>query len=79
MPDEISGSGFTLIVDDQTCIDRDQQSINLMFEKIKSVLNEHGFDIAIVSSHEDAMQFQGKIYLKHLLERLEAINREEAT
>lgn len=73
---EILGSGFTMIVDDQTCQDRSQDSINIMFQEIKEVLNRNGFDISIVSSQEDAMRFQGKILVNQMLEKLYELCKE---
>ena len=73
---EILGSGFTMIVDDQTFQDRSQDSINVMFQEIKEVLNRNGFDISIVSSQEDAMRFQGKILVNQMLEKLYELCKE---
>ena len=72
-PDEIFGSGFTMIVDDQELQELDQSQINAMFEEMSAVLAKNGLSISIVSSHEDAMKFQGKIYMKQMTEALERL------
>lgn len=74
--EEILGSGFTIVVDDQTCQDRSHDSINEMFQELKEVLNRNGFDISIVSSQEDAMRFQGKILVNQMLEKLYELCKE---
>lgn len=68
--DDIRGAGFTIIADDSVADDRDQESINAMFDDLRKVLNAHGFDISIVASNEDAMKFQGKILFREMFEKI---------
>ena len=74
---EIIGSGFTLIADDQTADERSQESINEMFQELRDVLNNHGFDISIVANQEDAMRFQGRILFKKMFEKLDLLCRDD--
>jgi len=74
---EIIGSGFTLIVDDQTADERSQESINEMFQELRDVLNNHGFDISIVANQEDAMRFQGRLLFKKMFDKLDLLCRDE--
>jgi hypothetical protein len=75
--DQIRGSGFTLIVDDQTTDERSQESINEMFQDLRNVLNDHGFDISIVADQEDAMKFQARILYKRMYNALEKLALQE--
>lgn len=75
--DQVRGSGFTMIVDDQTTEDRSQESINEMFQRLRTILNEHGFDISIVADQEDAMKFQARIMYKRMYNALEKIALQE--
>jgi len=74
---EIIGSGFTLIADDQTADERSQESINEMFQELRDVLNNHGFDISIVANQEDAMRFQGRLLFKKMFEKLDLLCRDD--
>jgi len=74
---EITGSGFTLIADDQTADERSQESINEMFQELRDVLNNHGFDISIVANQEDAMRFQGRILFKKMFDKLDLLCRDD--
>ena len=74
---EIIGSGFTLIADDQTADERSQESINEMFQELRDVLNNHGFDISIVANQEDAMRFQGRILFKKMFDKLDLLCRDD--
>ena len=74
---EIIGSGFTLIADDQTADERSQESINEMFQELRDVLNNHGFDISIVANQEDAMRFQGRLLFKKMFDKLDLLCRDE--
>lgn len=74
--EEIIGSGFTLIADDQTCDERSQESVNAMFQELRDVLNSHGFDISIVANQEDSMRFQGRILFKKMFEKLDSLCRD---
>ena len=72
--DEIIGSGFTLIVSDMTFDEnRNQESINGMFQELQTVLNKHGFDISIVADQEDAMRFQGRLLINEMLKKLDSL------
>jgi hypothetical protein len=75
--DEITGSGFTLIVDDQTTEERSQESIDSMFQEIRDVLNNHGFDISIVANQEDIMRLQGRLLFKKMFDKLDKLCQEE--
>ena len=75
-PDEIFGNGFTMIVDDQELQEHNQPQIDQMFDEISDVLAKYGLSISIVASQEDAMKFQGKIYLKQMMETLEGITNQ---
>ncbi len=75
--DEITGSGFTLIVDDQTVEERSQESIDSMFQEIRNVLNNHGFDISIVANQEDIMRLQGRLLFKKMFDKLDKLCQEE--
>lgn len=75
--EQIRGSGFTLIVDDQTTDERSQESINEMFQDLRNVLNDHGFDISIVADQEDAMKFQARILYKRMYNALEKLALQE--
>jgi len=66
-----------MIVDDQTTEDRSQESINEMFQRLRTILNEHGFDISIVADQEDAMKFQARIMYKRMYNALEKIALQE--
>lgn len=74
---EIIGSGFTLIADDQTADERTQESINEMFQELRDVLNNHGFDISIVANQEDAMRFQGRLLFKKMFDKLDLLCRDD--
>lgn len=74
---EIIGSGFTLIADDQTADERSQESINEMFQELRDVLNNHGFDISIVANQEDAMRFQGRLLFKKMFDKLDLLCRDD--
>ena len=71
--EEIVGSGFTLIVDDLTAEERSQESINVMFQELRQVLNNHNFDISIAANHEDAMRFQGRLLFKLMFDKLDKL------
>lgn len=75
--EEIIGSGFTVIVDDQTAEERDQESINVMFQELRDVLNKHGFDISIVANQEDIMRLQGRLLFKKMFDKLDKLCQEE--
>lgn len=75
--DQIRGSGFTLIVDDQSADERSQETINEMFQELRTVLNEHGFDISIVADQEDAMKFQARLLYKRMYNALEKLAMQE--
>ena len=70
-PSEVYGNGFTMIVDDQELQELNQPQIDQMFDEISDILTRYGLSISIVASQEDAMKFQGKIYLKQILDHLE--------
>ena len=70
-PSEVYGNGFTMIVDDQELQELNQPQIDKMFDEISDILTRYGLSISIVASQEDAMKFQGKIYLKQILDHLE--------
>jgi len=67
--EEMIGSGCTIIIDDLSGEERPQESINVMFQEIRDILNKNGFDIAIVASQEDAMRLQGRLLFKPLFEK----------
>ena len=73
--DRIKGSGFTMIVqDDSMLYDQPQQtqkSIDEMFVQIISVLKDHNFSISIVAENTDAMRLQGKLYIADLMKILD--------
>lgn len=75
--EEIRGSGFTIIIDDLTDENRDQESINTLFEEIRKILNAQNFDLAIVASNEDAMHLQGKLLFTKMFEKLDKLCRED--
>lgn len=74
---EIIGSGFTLIADDQTANNRTQEEINQLFEELRTVLNNHGFDISIVANQEDAMRFQGRLLFQKMFNKLDKLCQED--
>ena len=72
--DDITGEGFTIVVSDNTFdTERTQESIDAMFEGIREVLRQHGFDISIVASNEDAMKFQGKILFETMFAKIQEL------
>jgi len=74
---DIVGSGFTIITSDMTFDEtRDQASINKMFEEIRIVLNNYGFDISIVADQESAMRFQGKLLFNEMFRKLDEMCRD---
>lgn len=75
--EEIIGSGFTVIVDDQTAEERSQESINSMFQELRVVLNKYGFDISIVANQEDIMRLQGRLLFKKMFDKLDKLCQEE--
>jgi hypothetical protein len=78
-PTDIIGSGFTLIVDDLTAAERTQEDINGMFEELRTVLNNHGFDISIIANQEDAMRFQGRLLFQKMFSKLDKLCQEDDT
>ena len=76
---EITGSGFTLIVSDPLFEERPQETINGMFQELQSVLNSHGFDISIVANQEDAMRFQGRLLFDHMFKKLDKLTKEDVS
>ncbi len=74
---DIVGSGFTIITSDMTFDEtRDQASINKMFEEIRTVLNNYGFDISIVADQESAMRFQGRLLFNEMFRKLDEMCRD---
>jgi len=74
---DIVGSGFTIITSDMTFDDtRDQASINKMFEEIRIVLNNYGFDISIAADQESAMRFQGRLLFDEMFRKLDEMCRD---
>lgn len=72
--DDINGEGFTIIVSDNTFDkERTQESIDAMFESIREILGQHGFDISIVASNEAAMKFQGKILFETMFDKIQEL------
>lgn len=72
--DDINGEGFTIVVSDNTFdTERTQESIDAMFESIREILGQHGFDISIVASNEDAMKFQGKILFEAMFGKIQEL------
>jgi hypothetical protein len=75
--EEMIGSGCTIIIDDLSGDDRQQESINVMFQEIQTILNKYGFDIAIVANQEDAMRLQGRLLFKTMFDKLDKLCLQE--
>ena len=75
--EEIAGSGFTLIVDDMTAEERSQESINVMFQELRQVLNNRNFDISIAANQEDVMRLQGRLLFKLMFDKLDKLCQDD--
>lgn len=72
--EDVSGAGFVLITEDLAVVNdlpaQSQENINKMFLELQEVIEKYGFDISIVSTHEDAKVMMGKLLINDLINKL---------